>query len=472
MSPTGLTMSLPPRPTLLTAREGLLADMDARLSSGTGSGPRVMALHGMGGAGKTSVAVEYAYRHMAEVGLAWQFSAEDREVLLADFARLAAQLGVGEGPDLRDPVASVNSILAMFPVDWLLVFDNASSQEEVQRFLPPLGRGRVLITSQSATWPPGWAVEVPLLGAEAAAGYLVNRTGDPDGQAAENLPEELGGLPLALEQAATYIQAIGTTLADYLSMFRDRADLLAHGQAAGHPMDVAATLGLALSRVSDEAPAAAGLVRLMAYLAPEPVPLGPLLAHPQAAAELAPAVAATVGPLLGDQVAAGDALAALRRYSLVTTAGGGLVLMHRLVQYATLSQIPADLASQWGNAAAALVEAAIPAETTLPAAWPVCAELLPHARAVLNPTSSGMSRIASYLGFSGSFAAARDLYQLIADAYAADEAYGPEHRDTLIARAQVAAYTGRAGDGAGARDQFAELLPIFEGAWALTTRAP
>jgi hypothetical protein len=149
--------------------------------------------------------------------------------------------------------------------------------------------------------------------------------------------------------------------------------------------------------LGDEAPAAAGLARLLACLAPEPVPLALLLAYAQAAGELAPGVAATVGPLLGDRVAVGDAVAALRRYSLVTPAGDGQVLMHRLVQDVTLAQVSADLAGQWEQAAAALVEAAIPADTSLPAAWPVCAVLLPH-RAVLDLTSGGMWRIAGYLG--------------------------------------------------------------------------
>ena len=458
-----LPVSLPPRPVLLAGREELLAGLDARLTAGPAPEPGVVALYGLGGAGKTSMAVEYAHRHLAEVGLAWQFPAEDPALLLAEFSRLAAQLGAREVVDARDPVASVHAVLAAFPASWLLVFDNAPGQEAVHRFVPPAGRGRVLITSQSAVWPHGQAVEVPVLDPGVAAGFLVNRTGDADEEAAADLAGELGGLPLALEQAAAYIQATGTTLAAYLALFRDRrAELLVRGQAAGHPADVAATLGLAVSRLGDEAPAAAGLLRLLACLAPEPVPLAALLADAQARGELAPGVAAAVGLLLGDLVAAGDAVAGLRRYSLLTLAGDGLVLVHRLVQAITRAQLPAEVAGQWEQAAAALIEATVPADPEAPAAWRVCEVLLPHARAVLDLTSGGMARIAQSLGHSGSYPAARDLFRLIADAHREDDAYGAEHSDTLNARHELARWTGWAGDAAGARDQFAALLPIRE----------
>ena len=141
-----------------------------------------------------------------------------------------------------------------------MVFDNVPDRASVERFVPPAGPGRVLITTQNQHWPPGQALDVPVLGPQVAADFLVNRTGDPDWAAARELAAELGGLPLALEQAAAYLQATGTALASYLSLFRYRqADLLSRGEASGHPADVAATLGLALSRLAGEAPAAAGL---------------------------------------------------------------------------------------------------------------------------------------------------------------------------------------------------------------------
>jgi hypothetical protein len=457
----GLVLRVAPRPVYLAGREALLAELNARLAGDNG-GPRVAVLYGLGGAGKTSVAVEYAHRHLAEVGVCWQFAAEDPAVLAAEFGVLAAQLGAREAADVRDPVASVHGVLARMDAGWLVVFDNAPDRASVAPFMPPAGPGRVLITTQNQIWPPGQAVDVPVLDVEVAADFLVSRTGDLDQEAARELAGLLGGLPLALEQAAAYLQATGTTLARYLLLFRDRqADLLARGEVAGHP-DVAATLGVALSRLAGEAPAAAGLVRLLAFLAPEPVPLTVLLASDGAAGRLSPEVAAAVGGLLGDAVAAGDAIAALRRYSLVTPAGDGLVLVHRLVQAITRAQLPADEADGWGRAAAALVEAAVPANPDLPAAWPVCAVLLPHARAVLDPTSGGIGRIAAYLGWSGSYPAARDLCQLIADAHTGSDTYGPEHPDTLAARHNLAYYTGRAGDAAGARDQYAAMLPVRE----------
>ena len=97
------------------------------------------------------MAVEYAYRHLAEVGVAWQFAAEDSTVLAAGFGELAAQLGVRGLADTRDPVASVHAVLARFPAPWLLIFDNAADMASVAAFLPPAGPGRVLITSQNPT---------------------------------------------------------------------------------------------------------------------------------------------------------------------------------------------------------------------------------------------------------------------------------------------------------------------------------
>ena len=297
---------------------------------------------GLGGAGKTSVAVEYAHRHLAEVAVCWQFPAEDLAVLAAEFAVLAAQLGAREIIDPRDPVASVHAVLARQEAGWLIVFDNAPDRESVERFVPPAGPGRVLVTTQNQHWPPGQVLEVPVLDPGVAADFLVNRTGDADRAAALELAAELGGLPLALEQAAAYMQATGTTLARYLPMFQARQapagarrSRWASGRRGRHA-------GAGLVPPTDEAPSAAGLMCLLAFLAPEPVPLARLLTDEQPASLTGPEVADAIGPLLGDPVAVGAAIIALRRYSLVVPAGDGLVLVHRLVRVITRAQLTAD----------------------------------------------------------------------------------------------------------------------------------
>ena len=458
----GQPVRLAPRPLFLAGRENLLADLRSQLTAADSSGPRIVALCGLAGSGKTSVALEYAHRHLVRTGLAWQLPAEDSKVLEGGFGELAVQLGARGVAIARDPVASVHAVLRADRVGWLLIFDNAPGPASVARFLPPAGPGQVLITSQNLAWPPGQALHVPVLDLEVAAGFLVSRTRDPDRQAARDLAGLLGGLPLALEQAAAYITAAGDTIAGYLALFRKRrAELLARGEPLGYGKTVATTWTLAFGQLEQSAPSAVGLLRLLSFCAPEAIPLRLVLqSFGGLIKQLGPDVAPVLVPLLEDPLVRDDVIAALRRYSLITPALDGSVSVHGLVQVITLNQIPAEHRPQWRQAAAALIEAAIPANTKSPRTWPVCATLLPHAQRVLADHSVGMARIASYLGHSGSHAAARNLQSRIAEACA--RVHGPEHPDTLTARHELAHWTGRAGDPARARDQFAGLLPIRE----------
>ena len=455
----GMAVRLAPRPVYMAGREELLAALKARLTGDGGAGPGVVALCGLGGAGKTSVALEYAHRQLGQVEVAWQFSAEDPAVLAAGFGELAAQLGAaGRG----DPVAAVHAVLAASQAPWLLVFDNAPDRASVVPFAPPAGPGRVLITSRNQIWPPGQAVEVPVLDPQVAAEFLVRRTGDPDGRAALELAGELGGLPLALEQAAAYVQASGESLAGYLALFRlRRADLLRRGEPTGYSQTVATTWRLAFTDVQQAAPGADGLLRLLAFCAPELIPLRLLLQpRPGLGDKLGPEVAPVLLPLLNDQLAAGDAVAALRRHSLISPPADGSVSVHRLVQAITIAQMTAELAAAWQRAVAAVIDAALPTDPKSPDAWTAFASLLPHAQAALGENSGSMRKVVSYLGYSGNYPAARDLQQRVLQAQS--RVSGPEHPDALVDRGHLARWTGEAGDAARARDQYRALLPVDE----------
>lgn len=460
-APAVRPVRLAPRPETLAGREDLLTGLQTRLTEGPT--PRTVALCGMGGVGKTSTAVEYAHRHLDEIGVCWQFPAEDPVLMEAGFSVLAEQLSGGP-VGVQDPVAAVHAMLARQETTWLLIFDNAPEAASLERFLPPTGPGQILVTTQSQHWPPGCSLEVPVLDTRAAAEFLTSRTGSADRAAAADLARELGGLPLALEQAAAYIRATGVSVETYLRLFRVRqSDLLARGEVPGHPDHVAATLGLALSELESQAQLARGLIRLLAFLAPEPVPLTLLFAAvPDAVVTGTDDVPEQILPLLTDPVATGDAIAALRRYSLVTPAGDGAVLVHRLVSAVTRAALTADEAARWRRAAAELVDRAIPADTEAPAAWPTYAALVPHGRAILDLTSAGMSRIADYLKASGGYYASLELWQQITQAYAEVRKHSPENPGALRALDDLAGTTGRAGVPERARDRYATVLPAME----------
>jgi hypothetical protein len=359
----------------------------------------------------------------------------------------------------------VHAVLAANELDWLLIFDNVPDALAIRAALPPAGRGRILITSQYPHWLGGWALDIPVLDVDTAARFLLDRTGQVDEGAAADLARELGGLPLALEQAAAYMLASGHAVPTYLDLFlQRRSELLARGDPAGYDRNVATAWDLAFDQLERFTPLAVTLLRLLACCAPELIPVRVLLQpRPGLADQMPPELAA----LASDVLAMDDAIAALRRFSLISPPLDGAVSVHRLVQATTLAQLSADQHNVWKHAAAALIEAALPAEPEKPLNWPAFAMLLPHAQTAIPPESSAMARIANFLGYSGNYGAARLLQGQIVEGRTG--ALGTEHRapstehpDTLTARSELAYWTGYAGDAAAARDQFAALVPVFE----------
>ena len=391
-------------------------------------------------------------------------------MLAAGFGELAAQLGARGLVDNRDPVASVHAVLASHPREWLLLFDNAPDRESVEAFLPPAGPGRVLITSQNPNWPPGQAMDVPILDVNVAAGFLVNRTGDPDQQAAAELAAELGGptgagagsrLHSGQRRQPCQLPAIVPAAQGRHAGPRRTHRIRQNGR--NHMV-----LGLRAARAIRAA--AAGLLRLLACYAPVAVPLSLLLQpRPGLTGELGAKVAPALVPLLDDQLAASDAIAALRRYSLIIPAGAGSVSVHRLVQAVTTKQMPPN-AAQWRQAAAALLDAAIPADTDVPEGWPACAALLPHAEASLAASSPGMTRLANYLGQRGSEAAALELQQRTLDAQ--ERALGSQHPDTLTTCGSLGNLTGEAGIRPGPATSSPTCCPSRSRPWPRPPRDP
>jgi hypothetical protein len=205
-----------------------------------------VALHGLGGVGKTQLAVEYAWKHLGGYEAVLWVKADSSETLDANLAGLAGVLGLPEASAPKQHVQT-EAVLGWLKGHgrWLLVADNADTDEAAKavrdRLAPNLG-GHVLVTSRLGRWPISMThLPVELLSPSDAAGYLQDRVAKEehyagDETAARKLAEELGYLPLALEQAAAFIIELSWSFDQYRQYLDEaRPDLLNY-QAEGAPV--------------------------------------------------------------------------------------------------------------------------------------------------------------------------------------------------------------------------------------------
>ena len=350
----------------------LPADSPATVPAEADAAPQV--LHGLGGVGKTHLAQEYAHRHSGDYPIRWWITAEQPAAIPGQLAALARQLGIPEQPDHTVTVAALRAELGRRG-GWLLVFDNAEDPHDLHPYWPPTeGGGRVLVTSRNPNWQPLAAtLPVDVLPRADAIAFLQGRA-SLDQHDADRLAEALGDLPLALEQAAAYLEQTHTPPSDYLELMSLRArELFALGRPATSEQTIATTWSVSLQRMRSQTPAAEELLVLCAFLAPDAIPRSLFAYHPE---RLPRRLARTVRDPLRYQ----QAVSALGRYALATTSQDGQSLkVHRLVQAVVRHQLTPRQKRRWATVALTLVRTAFPERLGDPDAWPAYARLLPHA---------------------------------------------------------------------------------------------
>lgn len=428
-------------------REEVLARLRCQLQSGpTMALCQPQAISGLGGVGKTQVALEYAYRHAQDYQAVFWTRADSRDALVAGYSQIAQALCLPER-DERDQtvmIAAVKSWLRQHS-SWLLILDNVDSLALLPEFLPVPTTGHLLLTTRAqALRQLATRVEIETPDLDTAALLLLRRAGllaldaplaqadQTDRQAAAQLARELGGLPLALDQAGAYLEETGCSLQQYLDLYRShRADLLGQrgGVVSDHPDSVATTWALSFASVESRSALAADLLRLCAVLHPDAIPEELFL---QGAAHLGPALA----PMQTDPLAFDQALSVIGNYSLIHRSGREHTLsIHRLIQAVLQDAMTTQERDEWTGRAIAALNAVFPeVRDQVWRHWEQCARLLPHVLTAAAVTSTEMhslelacllTKTADHLFDRAQYEQAEPLYQRALSLH--EQILGDEH---------------------------------------------
>jgi tetratricopeptide (TPR) repeat protein len=455
-----------PRNFAFTGREDVLAVLREQLTAN-----RRAVLSGLGGIGKTQTAVEYAYRHRDEYQAVLWLNAESTLTLKTAYATLAKELKLpGDLDDLDQAVAALRQWLKSED-GWLLILDNAEDVEALDPFLPDADRGQILLTSRGDDFQRLAIlnrVDVDVLSVEDGTSFLLKRCGRLEADAAEQqaaseLANALGGLPLALEQAAAYIVAShGATFKSYMDDYRRRGlgRLEAHGPALGeHPRSVHSTWQANFDAVRAKSEAAANVLQLSALLAPDAIPFE-LLA--KGASELGPAIQTALAGVDESPLLFNDLLQPLARYSLIhIDAEHKHYSIHRLVQDVLKSAMDDATRRQWAARAVCALSQVFPVADYVD--WPLCELLLPHALATASwirkdhmetPEASRLlDQSAVFLYERAQYSASEPLLREALEIRRAKPGEGhPDYAASLKNLAELCRVTGR----------YAEAEPLFQ----------
>ena len=271
---------------LFAGRDEDLADLHTALLGAKGA---PVALCGLGGIGKTRLAIEYAWSREAIYSALLFVSASDGAALNTGLARLTAfeVLDLPE-KEARDDATKITAVLRWLESNptWLMILDNVDDRAavvEVAKLMPRLRGGHVVVSARASNFPAGVRkLQVSMLDEDAAAQFLLDRTDDDRSKSkddialahelARTLARELGGLALGLEQAGAHIATDRIGFARYLKLWsesREKALGWAEATVTDSDRTLATTWATSVARLSPES---RRLLERLAFLAPDPVP--------------------------------------------------------------------------------------------------------------------------------------------------------------------------------------------------------
>jgi TIR domain/Tetratricopeptide repeat/CobQ/CobB/MinD/ParA nucleotide binding domain/NB-ARC domain len=376
---------VPTRNASFTGRNEILEKLHEQLIGGSTAVVLPVALHGLGGVGKTQVAQEFAHRFMADYDLVWWVPAEQRDLINPSLAELAPHLGQRPADSTAETADAVREALRRGrPYDrWLLIFDNADEPREIEDFFPG-GPGHVIVTSRNPAWSQvAEPLAIDVFSSLESLAYLQRRVPSLSAADATLVADALGDLPLAIEQAGAWLAATGMPAREYVVQLDEQfAATMALSQPANYPTSVAVTYRLSFDRLKSQSPAAARLLELCACFAPDPISLT-LLTGDEMIKSLIPydrrlrAARTVLGLLITD----------ITRFSLAKVdrdVGSNSIQVHRLIQAAIIDQMQPAYREETKHEVHKVLAGARPrqGDTDDPANWGRYDLIWPH----LNPS--------------------------------------------------------------------------------------
>ncbi|MBO3749695.1 tetratricopeptide repeat protein [Streptosporangiaceae bacterium NEAU-GS5] len=433
---------VPPKNKNFTGREDLLAQLRAKMKTVYAVVPQPQALHGLGGVGKTQLAIEYAWRYRSHYEFVWWISADQRVLVPSALAGMAqtlnlpaaASVGIEEAAD-----AVLKALQKGVPYrNWLLIFDNAEEPEAITGFIPR-GPGHVLITSRNPRWESHVeTLPVDVFDRAESIDFLRKRLQRPiENVEVDELAEKLGDLPLALEQAGALLTETGMLIEEYVTLLDEEASrLLGSNRAPGYPLSMTAAWSLSVSQLKDRMPQAVEVLRACAFFGPEPIPRDVFRRGNKAKA-------ARLSPILSDPIQLATALGELGRFALARIdPANRTIQVHRLIQVLLRDDFSHEEQEAIRHEVHLLLAGAAPEDPDNDDQWSGFEELVAHVapsrvKDCQDPSVREFAlNIVRYLYQTGNYPSAQSFIEEFIDTWT--RVSGPTHADVLVAREHLA----------------------------------
>jgi tetratricopeptide (TPR) repeat protein len=424
---------------LTRLRQGAASRITAVLPEQDPDDPLPQAVQGLGGVGKTAIAIEYAYRHRFDYDLVWWIPADQLPSVRGSLAALAGRLGLESATTAAGIDGAIAAVLdALRRGDpfgrWLLIFDNADQPEEILDLIPK-GPGDVLITSRNHRWQSVInTVSMDVFTRPESIEFLGKRV--PKGLSesdADRLAAKLGDLPLALEQAGAMLAETGMPVDEYLRLLDEHVSgIMSEGKSPDYPYSMTAAWKLSVDALQRQLPQAKELLRCCAFFGPEPIPRDVF--------RLGVKVTDThVSDVMSDPILLARAIRELGRFALVTLDGRN-ISVHRLVQALLRDELTEPERAAYRQEVHLILAAATPPNTTDQKFWPRYNELLPHVASESTelarspePVVRGLAlNMVRYLYQYGDYTSCLELTDRFIAQWSKDS--GPDSKDVLDAQ--------------------------------------